>query len=293
MAVPADPTVSQLVSEAFKKAGELNPSSDLTTRGEGSWMEEIKNDIWKRSKKLKRLHVTAHGVMAKGLSRYSMPTDFSSDLDLAILDGNTGTAQAGSINTLTLAATETYQEGDILGLDLLINSGQGQASSSQITSYNSTTKVATVTPDFKASPSTSSGYMIVNKEYNVDQKHIGQYQIYKELSLGRPTVVFPIGDEDYGEMILNRPPDKAYGMRLRYYANLMKIDTSTTHFSTILLEYRNVFMSGLLWKAYQFFDDDRQENQWSRYQAELNSLILRETYGVDLQGLQDHVSDYM
>jgi hypothetical protein len=293
MAAPANPTASELVTEALAKAGDSAPDSALKTRAETKWLEEIKNDIWKRSKKLKSLQITTIGIIPKGQSRFSNPNDYSSDLTIAILDGNnSGTAQAGSTATVTLAATDKIDEGVILGKDILITSGTGIASMSQVTAYNATTKVARVTPAFKAAPAAGSVYLVIDREYPVEQRPIGQYSLFQDTSLIRPRYYFPIGDEDFGEFIFNSPPDKKYGSRLRYYANVMKIDLSSTHMSTLYLQWRGVFLEGLMWKRFVDVDDTRQNDAWVRYQRELNTLIMRETYGTDLSGLVDNVKDF-
>lgn len=293
MPVPTAPTLSEIVSEALLQAGESSPSSALTTRAQGAWMEEIKNDIWKRAKRLKTLQVTSHGVLVKGQSRYTYPSDFSSDLEITLLSGGrSGTAQGGGSSSITLASSESAGDNDLIGAEILVTSGTGAGSLSQIISYSSATKVAGVAPAFYTAPAASSGYLIVDKEYPLDQKPIGQFSYFHRTGTGLPSKYFPIGDEDFGEFVLDVAPDTNYGARLRYYANVMAVDTDSALFTTILQQWRTLFTEGIIYKRWKDADDDRAENQYSRYQRELNTLIVRETYGMDLSNLTDRVADF-
>lgn len=74
----------------------------------------------------------------------------------------TGTAQAGSAGSITLAASGTSAVNNFyVGQVVSITSGTGNGSNGLITAYNGTTKVATVTPlGASFTPATSSGYSI-------------------------------------------------------------------------------------------------------------------------------------
>ena len=155
-AAPTVPTQASLISEGLAMAGESDPDSTLTTRA-GLWFEEIKNDIWRKEKKLKSLQKTCYAILQKGESRYSYPSSFSSDISITILDGSrTGTAQAGSTNSITLASSESAGDSDLIGKEIIVTSGTGIGSFAQIISYSSTTKVASVTPDFETAPDSTS-----------------------------------------------------------------------------------------------------------------------------------------
>lgn len=294
MPVPSNPTLEELVREGLKKGGEDSPDSDLLTRAEDTWIEEIKNDIWELGKKPKTLHITSYGVFQKGQSRYSNPSDFSSDLSLTILDGNVrGTAQSGSVSSITLASDDPSSSGSIVGKGIIILANTAQGSYSQVTSYDESTKVATVVPNFNTAPASGSTYMIVDQEYPVEQRPVFEYdRKQNQPILGIADRFYPIGDEDYGEFILNKAPDKIYGARLRYYANLMKIDTSSDLMSTIYHRWRTIFVEGIRFKKIDDEDDDRAEGAENRYRVKMRSIIDRETYGMDISNIVDQVTDY-
>lgn len=292
MAAPSNPTLAQIVSEGLSKAGESSPTTSLTTRATNEWMEEIKNDIWERVKNLKFLQITSYGIFPQGQSRYSNPTDYASDLVLTLLDGTiTDTAQGGAPNYIDLAADEAAQSSDLIGKLILIISGTGTASASQIVTYNATTKRASVVPNFTTAPSSDSTYLIIDEEIPIKEKHVSFAEFDSRLGLGQPSAFYPIGDEDFGEFILDCPPVKQYGARLRYYANVMKIDLSSTLMSTLYLNLRNVWLTGIKSKCWDFNTDDRYQEALREYEEQLN-LLEFSSYGIDLHNMQQRVVDY-
>ncbi len=71
---------------------------------------------------------------------------------------HTGIAQAGSISTITLAASAP---GDYLGHRVRIDAGTGVGQMRTIKLYNPTTKVATVDPNWAIAPTTGSTYRVI------------------------------------------------------------------------------------------------------------------------------------
>lgn len=292
MSAPANPTQAELVSEALAMAGESDPTAAVTTRA-NLWLEEIKNDIWRKEKKLKSLQKTCYAILQAGQSRYAYPSSFSSDLSLTILDGqNRGTAQAGTTSSITLQASDTNGDTDLIGKEVIITSNTGVGSFSQITDYDSSTKVATVTPDFETAPDSTSTYLIKDTETDLEPRPISDFKLYQQGGNNLPRYFFPLGDEDNGEFILNCPPDKIYGARIRYYANIMTLDTATDHFSNLLLQWRNIWIQGIVYRKFRDANDDRSNDEFTKYRGELQSLINREKYGTDMSFLRDTVSDF-
>lgn len=293
MSIPSNPTLRQIVTEGLISAGDSDPSSDLIDRAENFFMEDIKNMIRHESGKLSVLQVTSIGVLVKGQSRYAYPTDFGSDLSIVLLDGGvSGMAQAGASGTITLAANDNSSLGGIQGKEILITSGSGQGSLSQITNYDESTKLVTVTPNFTSPPSPGSGYLIIDNEYPVEQRPVFEFDGGRSIILSRPEKFYPMGDEDYGEFILNCPPDKSYGARLRYYANLQRLDLDSTLMSTLYARWRAILTDGIRVKRLQEADETRYEGEYQKWERKFKSIIQRETYGKDLSYLRDRVTDY-
>ena len=166
MAAPTAPTQLSLTTDGLNRAGYANPTSPQLTTANG-YLEEVKNDIVNIERRLTSLHTTAILVTTNGQSRYALPTDFLSDLTMKRLDGTLyGTAQAGAVGSITLAADDAQEEGDIIGTEILIYENTGKGSLSQVTTYNSTTKVATVYPAWVTNPDATSGYWILPQGQN-------------------------------------------------------------------------------------------------------------------------------
>jgi len=299
MAAPISPTLISLTTEALKKAGYPSPSASLLSRAQTEYMEEIKNDILVMTggRKLKSLHTVSCLPTTNGQSRYSLPTDYFSDMTLTLMDGNTsGTAQAGASGTITLAADFSSTEGNLLGKEIFIYSGTGVGSLSQVTAYNDTTKVATVTPDFNTAPDGTSKYLIIERYNKLAQTPLWNYQENTKVSRGEPDSYYLKGDADYGELILAPAPYRSsaipWGMQCKYYANLMTLDLASTLISTLYQRWRNVWIQGV--KARQLENDDNRKapTEDQKYRVMLQQLIGRETYGADLSNLQCTVSDY-
>lgn len=72
----------------------------------------------------------------------------------------TGSAQAGTTTTITLAAGSSSVTNFYVGLPVTITSGTGIGSSGTIGGYNGTTKVATVVTPFATAPAAASAYSI-------------------------------------------------------------------------------------------------------------------------------------
>lgn len=293
MGIVANPVLNDLVVEGIKQAGEYNPSASLVSRATNEWMEEIKNDIWHLAKKTKILHVTAYTMMNTGQSRYAYPSDYSSDLALSTLSGMAvGTCQNGGTNNITLAASDGSSV-NIIGKEILMTGGTSAGSYAQIVSYNTTTKLAGVIPDFNTIPVAGDTYMIIDVEYPVIVKPINEWdRLPKLVSPGLPQFAYPVGDDQQGYFVLNCPPDKGYGMRLRYYADLSQVDTNSTLMSVIYRRWRNIFIQGIKSKKLLDEDDDRAQAEEAKYKANLMALIYREIYGMDLSNITDIITDY-
>ncbi len=297
MAIPTQPTLSLICTEGIKRSGYPSPSAAQITRA-ADWIEEVKWDIWNLDKKYKSLLISSYGVTTKGVSRYANPSDFESDLSIVILDGmHTGTLQAATAGTATLAADESFSEDFAQGKFLLITSGTGLGSCSQITAYNDTTKVATVVPNFNTTPDGTEGYMVVDSQYKLEQQYITRkdevtYPDDKQI----PAYYFPIGQgnsdsDETGEFELYPTPDDTYGIQLRYFANLMLVDLSSNLMATLYRRWRNLFVQGVMLKSLQNDRDARYINELQIYKKMLQELKMREVYGMDLSNMQIQVEE--
>lgn len=289
----ANPVLNDLVLEGLKKAGENNPSSDLVTRASTEWMEEIKNDIWNLAKKPKILQITAYTIVPIGQSRYAYPVDYSSDLTLILLYGtNQGTSQGGSSNTVILNAGNKSGT-EILGKEILMMSGASQGSFAQIVTYDPTTKVAGVIPNFSTAPSAGDAFMIVDVEYPIETRPIYEWdRTFKLVSPGLPQYAYPIGDDIQGYFVFDKPPNMTYGCRLRYYSDLSLLDVQSSLMSTLYRKWRNLWVEGIKYKKISDENDDREADSFRDYQSHLKAIMWRDIYGMDISNINDKISDY-
>lgn len=294
MALPSVPTVTSLTTEALKKAIHSTPSAAQLTRA-ADFMEEVKLDIQmmaaKVQKKLRSLFTTGFLVISEGKHRYALPSDFLGDLTLTLMDGtHTGTAQTGAVGSITLAADEDISEDDALGKYAFITSGTGVSSSSQITAYSTTTKVATVTPNFATAPAASSGYLIVDRYRPFDPTNSVKLDGYASPTIkGEPNSYIVQGDKDTGEIVLYPTPDQTYGLQLRYYVDLSLVDLTDDRMSTLYRKWRNLWIQGV--KAKQMESDNHRlaQSEMKRYYDYIDAVIFDETSGQDLSEINFQV----
>lgn len=293
MAAPTAPDLTSITTEALKRAGYSNPSSAELTRAQTYHIREVKNELYTRLKNLKSLQVVSYTPTIIGQNKYANPTDYGTEMTITLLYGtHTGTLQAGSASAFTLSATEAISSDEAIGRQILITSGTGAGSCSQITSYNATTKVGGVTPDFTTAPAISSGYMVVDTYYPLIQSPSWDADNLSRLTdKDRPTHYFPTGNSTDGEILLYPNPDKVYGMQMRYYTDIMNIDLASTLMTTIYQKYENVWIQGCLVRALQGKDDRRYTLEYQKYEKMLAELEMAEQYGMELGNLQMRISE--
>lgn len=278
MSAPTPPTVTTICTEGLKKAGLSNPSSIQLTRAQG-WMAEIKRDIVRRESRLKSLYTTTYKVCTIGQSRYDLPTDYYSDLSIMILDGaNTGTAQSGSSSTVTFASDEDITSDFAIGRYTLITSGTGLGSYSQCVSYNETTKQAGVSPNFATAPVNGDGYMVVDINYPVEVVSMPHIDI-QNYSTNKwiPRLAAIVGNSTVGQFYLWPAPDKAYGIQIRYYMNLMTLDLAGTLMSTLYQNLFDLWIQGIYAKQLQNDNSVKAKDELSTYYKMLDFAVKQES----------------
>lgn len=292
MAAPSNPTLASIVVEGLFQAGEFNPSSAMITRYQNEVMEQLKNEIWKACRQPKIMQTFSYGILVPGQNRYSCPEDYSSDMRMAILWGSSiGTAQGGSETSLILQAGSNLSLNDVLGKEILITGGTGIASASQAVAFSSNT--VQVTPGFAVAPDGTSTYMFIDDQWPVTFDHVDTlYRLHRSANLNRPERAFPIGDEDFDEFVFDVAPDKAYGVKFFYYANLMKTDLSSALMSRLYLEWRNFWIQGIKAKHLMMNDDERGPTEWNVWMSEVLKLVATAQYGTDLHEFAQVITDY-
>jgi hypothetical protein len=301
MAIPALPTVTSIVTEGLYQGGVFNPSAQQIARYSGDPMEQLKNSLWQELKQAKPLMTFSYMVLTPGQSRYSCPTDYASDMTMTVMTGfYTGPILSATANTVTLPLVPNgnFDINQVLGEDLVIASGTGMSSVSQIiglVSNSPTTQTLTVYPDFQTTPDATSTYMIVDNTWPVEQRHIAEYDIYhRSGGQDRPRYFFPMGNEDYDEFIFDVAPDNFYFFcaRMRYTVNFMTLDLNSTLLSTLYQKFREFWIYGIKSQVLMDNDDTRAPKSQEDRMAKLQALIRSQQYGTDLHNFAQHVVDY-
>jgi len=264
-------------------------------------MEQLKNELWQAVKQMKPLMTFSYMVLTPGQSRYSCPSDYSSDMTMVVMTGlYTGTVVSATSSTLVVSVSPNgaFNINQVLGEDLVITAGTAKNSVSQIiglVNNGNGTQTLTVYPNFQATPDSTSSYMIVDNSWPCEQRHIAEYDIYHRSSgLDRPRYFFPMGDEDFDEFIFDVSPDNVYVycVRMRYFVNIMTLDLNSTLMSTLYQKFREYWIKGVRYQALADNDDTDAPAAKALRDQKLQELIMSQQYGTDLHNFAQHVTDY-
>ena len=304
MAIYTQPSIDSLTIEGLSLGGHPNVSagSALQLRSE-LWVQEMWNDIQQRlnGKRLNPLMVTSYGVTTNGVSRYALPPDFIKINNITLFSSNiTGTAQTVTASAITLASSDTSAENDVLGKQILITSGSYAGNCSQVSAYNTTTKVATVTPNFSDSGITGTpDYMVLQTKYPLNEFLISNKDSYVDADYrGVPNAFMVMGQyngdvDETGEFEIHPVPDALYGVQIRYFADLNLTDLTSNVIGTLCRKWSNLIIQKVLYKVLK---DDRNyaeaNRQESIYHSMVSNMVSIEAYGYDMSNLTAKVVDY-
>lgn len=289
--LPTSPTLTSLATEGLQKTGYLVNTVQFANqlqRATTQWMEEIKNDIFTVIKNPKFLQLVIGQATVAGQSTYLFPSDFSALVNgtLTLMDGTVrSTFQAGSTTTawiLNIGNTLT----DLVGKEILITSGVALGQIGQVTAYDAASKTATVV-GASVAPSSGDAYLIVTTYYELTENMANQYD--KEnypTTKDIPVYFMHQGNTSVEQYTLFPAPDKVYGIKIRYYANLMNLDLAGASITTLYQRWRNVWVQGIFAKSLQDSGDSAADNEISKYESMIKLISGRESYGVDLSNLQ-------
>lgn len=294
MAAPTQPSETNIVTEAYNRLGEDSPASADLTRAITYGLSYVKQRIWLKHKHWKLLTTTVYDMTVAGVSKYDVPTDYEADLQVSILEGSTtGTLQAAASGTATLAAAEGISQADAEGKLLVITSGTGVDQANQIDNYDTSTKIATMAETWVTTPAASDGYLIPDSQYDLEKKHIKDRDtLLKPWNKERPEFWFMLGTGNRADYELYPVPDKVYAIQMRYYANLLRLDTAGTLYDLVLYNWKDVLVQGVLAWLLDQESDNRYPRQEAIFQDMLNRLAGREVdYQHDLSNLQASLQD--
>lgn len=265
MAVPSNPSVTSVVTAGLKEGGVPSPSQSQISEMTNDGFQNVKGEIWLANTTDKLLETRAMVTLSKGTSSITLPTDFDHPVELVGYRGPTdyqGTATAGSTTSITLASSFSSDESAILGLYIFILSGTGSGQFAQITAYNNTTKVATITTVTTA-PASGSVYMIANEWWEITEDSL----IRRRESNGKPKVYRWDGTEI---LITPAPDTEYYSILMRYGPNLTRLDETGTAFVKHLRERRALYIQGVKVQTMARYDDARLPMEDARWKLMLS-----------------------
>lgn len=186
------------------------------------------------------------------------------------------TAQGSA--SLTLSAGEAATEDFMIGKSLLLITGNGAGQLAQVIAYNAVSRVATLNAALAIAPAAGDIYIVADKPVQISE--------FSEVELDFATIQASIGMPrqftDYqGVLTFDRPFDQQYGIRVRYFANIHKLDSSGTVMLAIYQNWQEVLAQGFYVKALQGMAAKEYTTEFQVYKTMLQDLIARENPWVD------------
>lgn len=289
MSVPTDPTVTQIKTDAYTKAGIGDPSSTQLTDAD-RLIQEVFNEIWLAAfrdgnTRLKSLETEMMDISVLGTRSVALPEDFDEEISVSIYDGtHRGTAQTGSSTTITLASDEDATESDVEGKQIVITGGTGENSYGRCIDYDETTKVATVASWSSTAPALSSTYLIVNRTQYLDEENVREFdEDGSAPSTGLPSAFAKFNQQ----LIFDRPFDlSTYGIFVRYFMHLHQVNLTegnSERIVRILRNWRYVITDGLAYKIMQIEDNDKYIPTKKSFDDGVQAILIKEiAYGGEL-----------
>jgi len=254
VSIPGDPSVQDIILQGMKEGGQTTVIAGGTayTEFKAYQFDTIKSEMWAKCKTDKLLETTSVLIANVGTSAVTLPTDFDSEVSLVIYDGEDpyrGTAQAGASSTMTLASSFSDTQEAMWGRYLFTTSGTGSGQFRQISAYDDTTKIATVSEAWTTQPDATTTYLVATyaKELRRQDYYRGTVtaarpEIYGRMGTGM--FVYPAGDDIYPIIIT-------------YRSNLTRLDDAGSLFVKHLRERRSLWVQGVKVKTMARYDDDR------------------------------------
>lgn len=266
MAVPSNLTVTQIVTEALKWGGRTVPTSAQITDGLTLYMAAVKSDLHRVAPCHPSLLTQTTVPTQIGLSKYDWPVDAEEISSINLIDtrdetGWTGTAQAGSSSSITLAAGF-----DNAGIEMrgryVHNTTPAVTGKGQILTYDNTTKVAGLTTVDGTAFAAATPYMIEAMRWEVKKRtsyHMNAWEQSYELT--RPRQMIMRGRTG----VFDKAPDRVYIMEWEYWAALDRLDDAGAVFLRHLREWSALYFQGIGIRVMTRFDEDRRNTETQIY----------------------------
>lgn len=278
MSIAADPTVSTIVTDALKHAGIYNPSTAQVTEMTNGGLQTVKSELWAVSTRDRLIETSVMVILPIGSGQVDTPADFDHEIALDVYscaDSMAFIATAGGASTITAAATFSADISSIRGMYLFTTSGTGSGQYRQITAYDDTTKILTVTPAWAVNPAVATTAFVGHLRRRLVQHDPDGWSS----SINYPNTGYPTRYRIVGVSALNTdmpaievspvPNTANYALILTYGPNLTRLDEAGTLFVKHLRERRLFWIQGLVAQAMRRYDEARYPAEESKWQLDL------------------------
>lgn len=272
MAVPGNPTVSSLVTDALRNVLTAPPTAGQELELTNNGFQNVKTEIWFHCAADKLLSTTCMVAMSQGSGQVTLPSDFDHVIEAVVYtcsEDMSWTATTGTTSTITAPSTFSTDVSSIRGLYLFTIAGTGDGQYRQITGYDNTTKIITVTPDWTTAPDATTQAFI-----GTQFRLLANDERYITWNQGTPTRYRLTGttslNSGFPVMELSPVPDVSYyAMLLTYGPNLTRLDESGSLFVKHLRERRALWVQGLKAQAAYRYDEARYGTEEAKFQLML------------------------
>ncbi len=281
--IPTQPTDVSIATEALRRFyNGADPDSGELSRAVENGMAAVKREFMTIGKTWRPLLKTAYYVVRAGVSHYANPSDFEANYSCGIMHG-TPRRLSGvtSPQVMTLDMAEQYAA-TAAGKILFMLSGPMTGRASTIREYNPATRQCTLTEALPGAPAELDEYMIVARITDLTFIETDRYDQYEYPGrAGEPRRYANIPGLP-GQTALHPVPGERYGLRRRYFADLMKLDTESDFYKSVLARWAGVIEQGVYcWKLGE--DDDRYAAQQAVYQNMLVQVMTHDLVGFDAE----------
>ena len=278
MAIPIDPTVTIIVTDALQHAGIPSPTSAQITALIDGGLQTVKTEIWSACPRDRLLETSIMVVLPIGSGQINTPADFDHELTLDVFtcaNSLAFTATTGAAGTITAPTTFSADISSIRGVYLFTTGGTGAGQYRQITAYDDTTKVLTITPNWTVTPGADTTAFIghLRRRLVMDDPQ-GWASSLRYPNQGFPSRYRIVGvsplNTDTPAIEISPVPDTAnYALLLTYGPNLTRLDEVSAVFIKHVRERRSLWVQGLVAQAMRRYDETRFPEQYGLWERQL------------------------
>lgn len=269
MAVPTVPTVTTLLTEAFRRCGIALPTTAQLTRAEDEWLEEVKRDL-AGAKAWRSIEDTQVVMAVAYQQRYTIPSPLIRMTDIWFYSGSkTGTASAGGATSLTVAAgTGSDQD---RGKKLFTTGGTGSGQVNRILSRSG--DVYTVQDTWATNPASGTTYMIADQETRMSGPIDGLRKA--GLDIG---IAVREWEEFEGNFYVRPIPDAStYAFEVRGMVDLSLVDETDARLTRLRREWRTALLYGLMERIAED-NADSDDVKWNaKYNEQKRKLMVQDS----------------